>query len=348
MICNRCGKLPEMNFDVVDIYISLPTIHHEDGFEKLLVNQFHTYEKIGEGYLVKKVAFEAFINLLTEKSFNRIEQQDVKVLPLNDGCALCYESLKHYKSLLEWHAYLQGKEVASIIDEKRIKTIFQPIIHVSTGTIYGYEALSRGINKDGSTMSPAELFETAKGMDLLFYLDRICRESAIRSAAHHKITKKVFINFIPTAIYEPELCLKSTAEVLNEVKLNASQVIFEVVESEKVIDYHHLNHILAYYKNKGYSTALDDIGSGYSDINALLQLKPDYMKIDASVIRDIHTDSVKQAILDDYIENGKRIGLTILAEGVETMMEYEYLKTKAIDLVQGYLFGRPEEVPFKE
>ena len=347
MICNRCGKLPEMDFDQVDIYVSLPTVHHGEDFEQLLVNQFFTYEIMEGGYLVKKVNFEAFITMMTAKVFNRIEQQDVKVLPLNDGCSLCFDSLKHYKSLYDWQAYLYGKEVAKIIDERRIKTLFQPIIHVNSGVIFGYEALSRGIKMDGSIMNPAELFSTAKTMDLMFYLDRICREGAIRAAAGKGITEKVFINFIPTAIYEPELCLRSTAEVLNEVNLNAKQVVFEVVESEKVVDYDHLNRILDYYKNKGYSTALDDIGSGHSNIEALLQLRPEYMKIDAAIIRNIHLDGHKQAVLDDYIENGKRIGLTILAEGVETVEEFDYLKSKDIDLVQGYLFGRPEEVPLR-
>lgn len=109
----------------------------------------------------------------------------------------------------------------------------------------------------------------------------------------------------------------------------------------------HLNRILDYYRNKGYSTALDDIGSGYANIEALLKLKPDYMKIDMDIVRDIHTDLENQRKLDAFILNGKKIGLTILAEGVETQDEFEFLKQKGVDLFQGYLFGRPEEVPRK-
>jgi len=239
----------------------------------------------------------------------------------------------------------RGKAVASIISEARIKTLFQPIIDVKSGEIYGYEALSRGLLTDGTIMNPEELFATAKAMDLLFYLDRVCREASIRAASKRGITKKLFINFIPTAIYQPSLCLQSTVKVLSEVNIKADQVVFEVVETEKVEDFEHLNLILDYYRSKGYGTALDDVGSGHSNLSSLLQLRPNYMKIDMNMIRNIHIEPNQQETLDTFILNGKKMGLSILAEGVETVAEYEYLKTKKIDLMQGYLFGKPEEIP---
>jgi EAL domain-containing protein (putative c-di-GMP-specific phosphodiesterase class I) len=167
----------------------------------------------------------------------------------------------------------------------------------------------------------------------------------LRAAARQGITRKVFINFVPTAIYEPTLCLQTTARVLAQEGLDAAQVVFEVVESEKVEDFGHLNEILNYYRTQGYSTALDDIGAGYSDVASLLRLRPDYMKVDMAVIRGIDQDPAKQELLDVFIESGKRIGLSILAEGIETPAEYRYLRSREVDLMQGYLFGKPEEVP---
>lgn len=165
------------------------------------------------------------------------------------------------------------------------------------------------------------------------------------AAARQRITRKVFINFVPTAIYEPALCLQTTARVLADEGLDAAQVVFEVVETEKVEDFGHLNEILNYYRAQGYSTALDDIGAGYSDVASLLQLRPDYMKVDMAVIRGIDHDPAKQELLDVFIASGKRIGLSILAEGIETPEEYRYLRSREVDLMQGYLFGKPEEVP---
>ncbi len=345
MKCKRCEQLPNLLFSNSDVYVHLPTHHHFDSFEKAMNQNNYDYKKIDEGYIIRKVDFETFISFLCSLIFNSVEKKDVKILPLQNGESLKFSSLKNFRSLSEWEILYQGQEVALIIKDSRIKTLFQPIVETKTGEIFGYEALSRGILKDGSLLSPEQLFLSAKAMDLLFYLDRICRETSIRSASKQEVKKKLFINFIPTAIYEPSLCLQTTEKVLQEENIDAKQVVFEVVESEKVVDFDHLNRILDYYKDKGYSTALDDIGSGYSTISSLLQLRPDYMKIDISIIRDIHLDSKKQELLDAFIENGKKIGLTILAEGIQTTDEYHYLKKKKVDLMQGYLFGKPAEVP---
>ncbi|HSL86785.1 MAG TPA: EAL domain-containing protein, partial [Bacteroidales bacterium] len=322
MSCSRCQKLPKLIFLTSDVYISLPTNHHIDIFEKKLNDSNYIFEKVEEGYLIRRVDFEECISFLSTTVFNSVEKRDVRILPLENGSALSFSSLKHYRSLQEWETMHEGQEVSSIINEGRIKTLFQPIVQAKTGEIYGYEALSRGILKDGSIMNPSKLFSSAKAMDLMFNLDRICRESAIRAASKQGIRKKLFINFIPTAIYEPSLCLKSTARVLGEVNMDADQIVFEVVETEKVEDFVHLNRILDYYRDKGYSTALDDIGSGYSDISALLKLKPVYMKIDIDIIGAFHLNSKNQKQLDEYIRSGKEIGLTILAEGVEKVEEY--------------------------
>ncbi|HCW72552.1 MAG TPA: EAL domain-containing protein [Clostridiaceae bacterium] len=291
--------------------------------------------------------FDDFISYLCSSVFNSVEKKDVKILQMKSGAEINFSALQNYRSLTEWEAMHEGKEVASIISEERIRTLFQPIIEAKTGEIYGYEALSRGILRDGRIMNPGRLFSSAKAMDLMFNLDRVCREASIRAASKQGIRKKLFINFIPTAIYEPSLCLRSTAKVLEEVNFDPAQVVFEVVETEKVEDFAHLNRILDYYKEKGFSTALDDLGSGYADKSALLMLKPDYMKIDMEIIRNIHLDEAKQKKLDEFITAGKEMNLTILAEGIETIEEYNYLKGKEIDLMQGYLFGKPEEVPMQ-
>ncbi|OLS01622.1 EAL domain-containing protein [Tissierella creatinophila] len=345
MNCNRCRKLHKTFFENQDVYMNLPTHHHIELSEIALKKNNYNFRAVDDGYLIKQVEFQDFILFLSNSVFNPVEQKDIKILPLQNGEDLKFSSLRNYRSLLQWVKLYQGMEVAEIINEGRIKTLFQPIIDPRTGEIHGYEALSRGVLKDGTIMNPEKLFSIAKEMDLLFYLDRVCREYSIRAASRKGIIKKIFVNFIPTAIYEPSLCLKSTAKVLNEENINEDQIVFEVVETEKVEDFNHLNGILNYYRDKGYSTALDDIGSGYSTIDSLLQLRPNYMKIDMNIIRDIDINSNKQEILSNFINAGKKIGATILAEGVETLAEYEYLKRENVDLMQGYLFGKPEETP---
>ena len=343
MGCGRCDQLPETNFSNVDVWVSLSTIQHAISFERSMKEYNVKYIEQESGYLIININLESLVQKLCCNNFNNIEKKDVRVLPVPSGEEFSFKTLKHYRNLAEWEALFHGKEVTYIIENKSIKTMFQPIVSAITGEIYGFEALSRGIKQDGSLMNPEILFRKAKEMDLLFYLDRICRECSIRSAAKLMLEHKIFINFIPTAIYEPELCLQSTEAVLHEVGIRPEQVVFEVVETERIEDYIHLNHILDYYREKGYSTALDDIGSGYSDIPALLRLRPDYMKIDMELIKNIHIDNKKQEEVSEFIRQGKELGVKILAEGVERVKEFEFLKSMGVDLVQGYLFGKPSD-----
>ena len=345
MECKRCKRIPQLYFSNSNIFVQLPTHHHTALFEQTLRENQYSYEVLPEGYLVRSVDFEQYITFLKSMVFNSVEQKDVKIIPLKNEETIHFSMLKHYRSLKEWTTLYEYREVVRIIETANVRTFFQPIIHVKTGKIYGYEALSRGVYPDGSLMNPKMLFQQAKEMDLLFFLDRICREASIRSAAQQKIKSKIFVNFIPTAIYEPTLCLQSTVRILSEVDIQPEQVIFEVVESEKVLDFEHLNTILDYYKEQGFSTALDDVGSGYADTQALLKLQPNYMKIDRSIIHNIHLNNASQNLLDQYIFEGMKMKAIILAEGVETIEEYNYLKTKAIDLMQGYFFGKPQLIP---
>lgn len=346
--CSGCQNLPKLLFARSDVFVQLPTNRHRSAFERALGQGDFEFEPVDGGHLVRGVDFEGFVDYLGASVFNSVEKREVTLLPLSEGGALTFSALQHHKTLHEWISLSEGREVVSIIDDARIKTLFQPIVEAATRKIYGYEALSRGVLPDGSLMNPGTLFGQAKAMDLLFYLDRVCREASIRAAAKAGITEKLFINFVPTAIYEPSLCLQTTARVLAEEGLDSSQVVFEVVETERVEDFDHLNQILDYYRSRGYSTALDDIGSGYSDIPSLLRLRPNYMKIDMNIIRDIHLDPQKQAVLDAFISQGKQIGLKVLAEGIETAEEYTYIAGKDIDLMQGYLFGAPQAEPVRE
>ena len=113
--------------------------------------------------------------------------------------------------------------------------------------------------------------------------------TAVRSAA--KVNKKVFINFIPTSIYSPEHCLKSTVQLARFLGIDPSHFVFEVVETEQVDDLEHLKKILQYYKEKGFQYALDDVGEGFSTIELLEELSPHYMKLDMKFVQGVATDS---------------------------------------------------------
>ncbi len=216
------------------------------------------------------------------------------------------------------------------------------------GHIYGYEALTRGVKEDGELMYPDILFTKSSRNDFNFKLDRLCRESALKTAATKKVHQKVFINFIPTAIYDPEFCLKSTEKWANQLEFDPSQIVFEVVETEQVGDQAHLKNILEYYREKGFKIALDDVGEGYSSLNMLIELKPDIIKIDRNIITDIDTNELKQSTYKALYNLAKENGIIVLAEGIETKAELDMIKSIGVDLAQGYYFAKPTPEPIRK
>lgn len=222
-----------------------------------------------------------------------------------------------------------------------IVNFIQPIVDASE-SIHGYEMLARFHDGKGGVLSPFEVFTAAKLRNRTFSLDRLCRMTAVRNAAN--IQAKVFINFIPTAIYSPEHCLQSTVQLENQLGIEPSRFVFEVVETEEVEDIEHLKSILLYYKKKGFQYALDDVGEGFSTIDVLRQLKPHYMKLDMKYVQGVSQDSQKQVMAKDFLYTALEVGAVPLAEGVEEREDFLWLKNEGYQLFQGYFFGKPSPI----
>lgn len=231
--------------------------------------------------------------------------------------------------------------VDRLIQEQRIVSWAQPIVD-QRGELYGHEILARFVQPDGTLISPAEVFAAAKLRNRLYVLDRMCRMAAIKSAVH--LPQKVFINFIPTSIYSPEHCLQSTITLSHELGFDAAKFVFEVVESEYVEDLAHLKSILDYYRERGFQYALDDVGSGFSTVELLQDLKPHYMKLDKSFVQGVAREKEKQDIATRLLHAAGEVGAIPLAEGIETEEDLAWLRHNGFQLFQGYLIGRPEPV----
>lgn len=233
--------------------------------------------------------------------------------------------------------------IDEVISNEQLICHYQPIV-TENEEIFAYELLSRFHRKDGSMIYPNEIFPAAKSRGRLYALDRVCRMTAVRHSVALK-NKKAFINFIPTSIYSPEFCLRSTTSLANELGVDPNQLVFEVVETEKVDDLDHLKKILAFYKEKGFQYALDDVGEGYSTIEMLADLQPHYMKLDMQFVQGVATDAYKQELATKFLAKALEVGSVPLAEGVEEREDFEWLKAKGYKLFQGYLFGKPEASP---
>lgn len=239
---------------------------------------------------------------------------------------------------------IENPDFVKIIQEKLYQSFIQPVINTKTREVAGYEFLLRPASRL-YPFSPGDLFMFARHSGLQSLLDSQTRINAIRTASHMVPEgKKLFINFLPSSIYNPEHCLKSTFKALKDYDVKPQDIVFEVVESEKIRDLSHLKSIFAYYKKAGVKVALDDIGAGYSTIEVLKELKPDYAKIDRRVIQNCHKDPVKMFKIKKLREITKEMKITLLAEGIESEEEFKAVEP-VTDLVQGYYFGRPLKKP---
>jgi EAL domain-containing protein (putative c-di-GMP-specific phosphodiesterase class I) len=279
--------------------------------------------------------------------FNEIEMEAINILFLEDGEALDFNTFGRTQSLSKIYRLIKGKDLIYILNNKTLKTYFQPIIDIRKNEIYAYECLSRGMREDGTIMGSHLIFKTASKNDLLYYLDREARECALTNALANKINKKIFINFVPTAIYNPETCLRDTLEWAERLGHDPSSIVFEIIETEDIIDTKHLKDFLDTYRKLGFGIALDDIGSGYSSLSLLADIKPDYIKVDMEIIRGIDTNLFKQTIFKALAYIARQNNIKLLAEGVETKEELDYCVSEGVDFVQGFYFSKPTVIPLE-
>lgn len=230
-------------------------------------------------------------------------------------------------------ASCQGDELL----EFEVRMAFQPILDCRTREIYAYEALVRGANGEGAAEVIAQV---RPGQSYRF--DQTCRVQAISTAARLGMTARLSINFNPNAVYEPATCIRLTLAAAQMAGFESGRLIFEVTESERVLDSAHLLKIFRDYQQRGFMTAIDDFGAGYAGLTLLADFQPDLVKIDMALVRGIDQSSVRQAIVAGVVNICKNLGCTVLAEGVETREEYRVLRDLGIALFQGYLFARPQ------
>ncbi len=213
---------------------------------------------------------------------------------------------------------------------------YQPIVDVATRTVYGHEALVRGPHGEGAMSVLSQVNEENR-----YRFDQACRVKAIKTAAQLGIQERISINFLPNAIYKPEVCIRTTLEAARAHGFPLDRIIFEVTEGERVEDGPWLAEILREYKRCGLLTAIDDFGAGYAGLALLAGFQPDLIKIDMELVRNIDLSSSRQAIVRGLVRICEDLGVEVIAEGIETSAERDFLSDVGIHLMQGYLFSRP-------
>lgn len=216
---------------------------------------------------------------------------------------------------------------------------FQPIVDVHKDRIFAFEALVRG--PDGE---PADQILGAVAPRDIYAFDQQCRVKAIEGAVAAGIldgAARLSINFLPNAVFSPLACIERTLRTARETHFPTDRLIFEFTEKEEMTDTDHLKSIIETYRKLGFATAIDDFGAGHAGLGLLANFQTTLIKIDMELIRGIDDSVPRQRIVEGLLRMADALDIGVIAEGVETVGEYETLRQIGIRLMQGYLLARP-------
>lgn len=216
---------------------------------------------------------------------------------------------------------------------------FQPIVDVANRSVYAYEALVRGINGEGAGSILSQVTEENR-----YAFDQGCRVKAIELAAKLGLAQtgaRLSVNFMPGAVYSPAACIQKTLQASREHQFPLELLTFELTEDERVRDIPHLKGIVREYRRHGFAIAMDDFGAGYSGLNLMAELQPNIIKFDGAMVRGIDERPWAQEVIRSTVALAHRLGVTVVAECIETATEMQVLEACGVHLMQGYLFARP-------
>ena len=217
-----------------------------------------------------------------------------------------------------------------------ISFAFQPIADCESRTVFAYEALVRGPSGE-----PAGTVFKRVPRESLHPFDHLARTKAVALAGRLNLRTRISLNVLPGSLDALPGCLDELLEQTRQAGLAPEQLLLEVTEGEAIQRPKEFIQLLSRYRAHGVRLAIDDFGAGYSGLNLLADFQPDLIKLDMHLVRDIDHAGPRQAIARGILQVCDDLGIEVIAEGVETIPEYHWLRRVGARLFQGYLLGRP-------
>jgi len=340
----RTGDIIALNERVGDVFLVFLAPRKEE--EHLLAEDI---EKIGErveAYLVPRISQTAFTflrkrcdvfvgtSLVLHNPLVRAERLVMRAIQEAQQDAQLNNHRRHLRN---------KKQLQRIILKEQITTLFQPIYDMETQRPHGFEALCRG-PKNTEFFSPLALFDTAEKSDLAFELDHLCRRKALQEAGERgsglSREFKLFINTLPFSMRDPDFQGNELIRLLGK-NLAPDQIVFEVTERRAIENYHLFRDAMKYFQHLRCLFAIDDMGAGYSGLDKIVELQPNYVKLDMSMVRDIHTSFVKKEMVQTFKAMADKIDAKLVAEGIEKREEFEVVREIGVNYIQGNYLARP-------
>ena len=252
--------------------------------------------------------------------------------------------LVYQTSMKAEHEYEQNmkwtKRIKEAIENDKIEPLFQPIIDCKTKEIIKYEALMRMVDDNGEYIAPIHFLELAKKNKLYHDLTKI-----IINKTFDQFKDATYMASINISVYDilNEEIVSLIIQRLKETNIG-HRISFEIIESEGIENFEQVMDFINKVKAYGCKIAIDDFGTGYSNFEYLMKLKVDYIKIDASMIKNIDVDKDSQLVTETIIDFAKKMGIKTIAEFVHAKSVYDKVNEIGIDYAQGYYFGTPQKL----
>lgn len=328
----------EHAFDVVLTDISMPEC---DGIQ--LLRSVHAMDPdvpvvliTGEPAVstaVKALEYGAFHYLTKPVDLHTLEEVLDKA-----SCLRRMAAMKRRAAALFGHQ-LDGRDLRSMElgFERALNTLwaaYQPIVHATTGEIFGYEALMR--SREETLPHPGAVLEVAEKLAQLNVLGRAMRDTAAAGMASAPAQALLFVNLHSTDLLDPHLI--SDESPLAAI---AERVVLEITERSSIEKVKDVRDRVQDLRRMGFKIAVDDLGAGYAGLTSFALLEPEIVKLDMSLVRNVHRSETRQKLIQSMTALCKDMGMLVVGEGVETEEEKVALQALGCDLLQGYLIGRP-------
>ena len=280
--------------------------------------------------------------------FTQFEADDLRVLFKPDGSELTTADFPNVHSFTRFSLVSQSSWLNDLLDGHRLTTVFQPIVMANDpGCVFAREALVRGIGRNAVVLFPNYMFDVARACGMMTQLDQAARASAVNALVRGELTERMFVNISTGTAHDTVEAVDTTLRTIDEAQVPHDRVVFEVTEADQTLDLGMLRRILGTYRDAGVRVALDDVGAGYSSLNLLHQLRPDYLKVDMELIRGVHADPYKALIAEKILEIARSLNIETIAEGIEAPEELAWIQAHGADYAQGYLIAKPSEPVFR-
>lgn len=262
--------------------------------------------------------------------------------------SLIYQALQRAmqvaKGTLSPEAVSALGEFQELVSTSLLRSVYQPIVSLASGSVLGWEALIRG--PEGTRFqNPEALFRFAEEYNQMWHLERACRQAAITDLTGLACDQKLFLNVNPQTINDPHFTGGETMALVQSHGLQPHNIVFEITERTWIKDFPTFRRTLEHYRSQGYLVAIDDLGAGYSSLQSVAELRPDFIKLDMSLIKGIHASSVLRAIVETFVTFAVKTGCGLIAEGIETREELRALADLGVPFGQGYHLARPGTPP---